>query len=181
MDTAHACTHTHTITVCLSCAAHSQRGGRGTRAACPGRQPEYGPDAVVVSMRQRGGGPPPLRVTCFWSLGPAAYHRRRTLSACAAGQQSCTDISDTRASCPRVLPSTLFASMLHMQEAENPGNTMLRQGTPQPGACGPAPALENMRTPWTPTLPSMHTHVERCAALLCPRASQSVHASTNMH
>ena len=68
----------------------------------------------------------------------------------------------------------------HMQEAENPGSAMLQQRTPQPRAHRPVPAL-NMRPSWTSALPSLHTHAERRTALLCPRAPQSVHASTNTH
>ena len=90
-----------------------------------------------------------------------------------------TDIGHTHAACSLNLPYALFASVFHMQEAENPGSTMLQHGTPHPESRGPVAALENMRPPRTPALPSLHTHAERRAALLCPRASQSVQASTN--
>ena len=106
---------------------------------------------------------------------------RHCLSPCAAGWQPAHSASHTSAASPLTMPSTLFANIFHMQEAENPGSTMLQQGTPQPGAHGPAPALENMRPPWTPALPPLHARAERRTALLCPQASQSVHASTNTH
>ena len=181
MDTAHGCANTHTTPVCLLSAAYSRGGGRGTPAARSRRQLEYRRDAVLIPMRQRAGGPPLLRVTCFRSLDRAAFHGCHTLHRALQGGSQGTDTSHTRAASPLTLPSALFASVLNMQEAENPGSTMLQQGTPQSGAHRPAPALENMRPPRTPAQPSLHTHAKRRTALLCPRASQSVHASTSTH
>ena len=180
MDTAHTRTNTRTTTICLPSAVHNRRGGRGTPAACTGRQPKYGPDAVIVPMRQRGGGSTTFASDLFPVIGsgrvPQAPYSAILCHRAPQGGSQRTDVSHTCAASPVTLPSALFASMSHLQEAENPGNTMLQQRTPQPGAHIPAPALENMRPPWTPALPSLHTHVY---GLLCPRASQSVHASTN--
>ena len=92
-----------------------------------------------------------------------------------------TDTSHTRAASTLTMPSTLFASMLHMQEAENPGSAMLQQRTPQPGAQRPAPAFENMRPSWTSALPSLRTHAETAAYGIAVPAGTTKCARRHQH
>ena len=72
----------------------------------------------------------------------------------------------TRAASTLTVPSTLFASVFHMQQAENPGGVMLQQRTPQPGAHRPVPAFENMRPASASACPRctlMQRGVQHCA------------------
>ena len=55
MDSAHTCTNARATPVCLRCASYSRRGGRGTPTTCSGGQPEHGPYAVLIAVRQGGG------------------------------------------------------------------------------------------------------------------------------
>ena len=89
--------------------------------------------------------------------------------------------SITHATNALALPGALSSGLLHMQKAAHFGNSLLKQGIPQPRARGSTPTIENMRRTWTPALPEVYANAVGREALLCLWALQSVHASTHTH